>query len=105
MPKREAHKTAPAPRVLSLNLHRQWFDEIAVGKKKFEYREAKPFWKKRLEGRTYDEIHFRNGYATDAPFMRVEFRGVRKQSGPDGKHYAIRLGRVFGFKNYRCPKP
>src|SRR5215213_6488394 len=51
MPKRPAHKTGHAPRVLSLNLRRQWFDEIAIGKKKIEYREVKPFWKKRIEGR------------------------------------------------------
>lgn len=55
------------PRVLQLNLAQPWFDQIANGKKRTEYREAKPYWAQRLEGRTYDLIEFRNGYAPDAP--------------------------------------
>lgn len=51
---------------------------IANGKKKHEYREYKPYWKKRLikpdgNPKHFDEIHFRNGYSKKSPFMRVKF--------------------------------
>jgi hypothetical protein len=42
-------------------------------------------------GREYDFIRFRNGYATDAPEIDVEFLGVEKRRDC----YAIRLGRVL----------
>ena len=86
------------PSVLHLTLHRKWFDDIAAGKKKTEYRDNTPFWRTRLVSRNYDEIHFRNGYATRAPFMRVECLGIRK----DGrKRFAIRLGKILETRNYR----
>ena len=46
--------------------------------KRIEYRKQTRYWKKRLEGRKYDLIRFRNGYASKAPEMLVEFRGVRR---------------------------
>lgn len=57
-------------RILHLTLMKKWFDLIAAGKKKIEYREIKPYWIKRLS-KDYDEIHFKNGYNKDCPFMRV----------------------------------
>jgi hypothetical protein len=73
-------------------------DDIAAGKKKTEYRDNTPFWRSRLLSRSYDEIHFRNGYAARAPFMRVECLGIRK----DGrKRFAIRLGKILETRNYR----
>jgi hypothetical protein len=89
----------PASRpVLHLNLHREFFDAIAEGKKKTEYRDNTPYWRSRLVGREYTEIVFRNGYATRAPLMRVEFLGIRKD-GPN--RFAIRLGKILEMKNYR----
>ncbi len=84
-------------RVLHLTLHREYFDLIAAGKKKTELREEKLFWRSRLVGRDYSEIVFRNGYARNAPRMRVEFLGVRKDAG----RFAIRLGKIPEVKNYR----
>ena len=86
--------------VLQLTLDRQPFDEIAIGKKDKEYRERKRYWKTRLEGRDYDLIRFRNGYAKDAPEMVVEFRGVRRS----GRDYVIKLGRVLSKKRWRPAK-
>lgn len=83
-------------KILHLTLHKRWFDDIAAEIKKIEYREVKPYWTKRLVGKEYDEIHFRNGYAKDAPFMRVEY--VRLEEGHcfDGKDcYGIILGKVL----------
>jgi hypothetical protein len=83
-------------RLLRLTLHRRYFAEIAARTKHTEYRERKPYWKSRLEGREYDAILFRNGYARNAPEMLVEFRGVRRS----GKDYAIRLGRILQIKRW-----
>lgn len=82
--------------ILHLTLHRHWFDEIAAGRKTTEYRECSPFWIARLEGKRFDEIHFRNGYRPDAPFMRVECLGI---SVVDGL-YHINLGKILEIRNY-----
>jgi hypothetical protein len=88
-------------RVLSLNLMREYFDAIADGTKKTEFREYKPYWRTRLEGREYDEIHFRNGYSAKAPFMRVQFRGARKRKSNRGIEFVIALGNILELKHYK----
>lgn len=80
---------------LQLTLHRKWFEEIAAGLKKIEYREIKPYWTARLEGKPFDEIHFRNGYSPGAPFMRVQFKRLEKNGC-----YHIHLGKILEIKNY-----
>ena len=84
-----------------MTLNREPFDEIVVGKKKTEYRENKVFWRKRLVGIKYREIHFRNGYAAKAPFLRVEYRGLWRYGKGRDSYFAIRLGRILELKNYR----
>lgn len=85
-------------RILHLTLHKRWFDAIASGDKKEEYREIKPFWIKRLEGRAYDQIHFRNGYHSNAPFMRVEYHGLTRGQFEGREVFAIRLGQVLELR-------
>lgn len=87
--------------VLALTLHREWFDQIAIGKKRVEYRTNKAYWRTRLVGRTYKEVHFRNGYSPIAPFMRVEYLGLRKYGRGPGSYFGIRLGRILEIKHYR----
>ena len=85
-------------KILHLNLYRKYFDAIANGNKTIEYREKTDYWKKRIEGREYDIIKFRNGYAKDAPTMLVEYKGYNI-----GKEYELKLGKVtevnYGGKN------
>jgi hypothetical protein len=88
------------PAIFHLNLHREFFAQIAAGTKRTEYRDRTPYRRRRLEGRHCDVNQFRNGYATKAPVMVVEFLGVRKYgSGRTGK-YAIRLGRILKIKRW-----
>ena len=96
--KRKSPKQRAKPNraVLHLTLHRQFFDEIAKGKKKREYRDDKPYWRKRLMGRKYAEILFRNGYLRRAPLMRVKCLEIRKGKG----RFVIRLGKVLEVRNY-----
>jgi len=88
-------------RTLHLNLVRKYFAQIAAGTKRVEYRSQTPHWKSRLEGKKYDVILFRNGYATKAPEMLVEFRGIRRYGKGREAYYAIRLGKVLKIKRWR----
>ena len=79
--------TACCAPVLHLTLKKYWFDMIKSGVKKEEYREIKDYWIKRFKDmsltppfkpfKQFSVIEFKNGYAKDAPTMRVEFKGIR----------------------------
>jgi hypothetical protein len=86
--------------VLQLNLKREFFDCIVRGKKPFEYRTYKPYWKTRLEGRDYKAINFRNGYSSNAPEMLVEFRGLGRDGKSRNADYKIKLGRILKLKRW-----
>ncbi|MEA1909573.1 MAG: ASCH domain-containing protein [Patescibacteria group bacterium] len=88
-------------KILHLTLKKKWFDQIAEGKKIVEYREVKPYWNKRLKGKKFDEIYFRNGYSSSAPFMKVECKGInirKVQILNDKPYYCIALGKVLELK-------
>ncbi len=91
-------------RVLHLNLHSEFFGDIAAKRKKIEYRGQTAYWKRRLEDRKYDVIQFRNGYATKAPEMLVEFLGVRKYGKGKDAYYAIRLGRILKIRRWKSAR-
>jgi hypothetical protein len=57
------------PEVLHLTLKREYFEQISNKQKHTEYRKRKPYWRKRLEGRKFDAILFRNGYGKNVPEM------------------------------------
>jgi hypothetical protein len=88
-------------KILHLTLKKQWFDMIASGVKREEYREMKPYWHKRLANRKYDAIQFRNGYSKDAPTMLVELKSILSglgiiEWGAPAAHpvYILTLGNV-----------
>lgn len=88
-----------------MTLHRKWFDQIAAGTKKEEYREFKEYWYNRLVDKHYDRIIFRNGYSANAPIMEVEFKGVELKtitwdSGITDEVFALKLGKILKIKNY-----
>ena len=87
--------------ILHLNLHREWFAAIAAGTKTVEYRDQSVYWRKRLEGRAYDIVRFRNGYATRAPEMDVEYLGIRKTRAGGKRKYAIRLGSILRIRRWK----
>lgn len=92
------------PAVLRLTLKKQWFDMIASGEKKEEYRDIKKYWAVRLCGsaqyngndkgllpndkstywngfypinfKKFDYVEFKNGYSKDAPLLLVECKGI-----------------------------
>ena len=83
-------------KILHLNLYRKYFDAIADGTKTTEYRNKTDYWKRRIEGKEYDIIKFRNGYATDAPTMLVEYNGYDITD-----RYEIKLGKILGVDKWQ----
>lgn len=49
-------------KILHLNVNGEYFDDVKSGTKGEEYRLFNDYWCKRLEGREYDEIHYKKGY-------------------------------------------
>lgn len=88
-----------------MTIHRAYFDQIAAGAKKEEYREIKPYWEKKLS-HEWDAICFRNGYQSGCPEMIVEFTGVEKKNilfpitGEQMNVFAIQLGNILSIRNY-----
>lgn len=102
-------------KILHLTLKKKWFDMIASGEKKEEYREKKDYWINRLcdfdlclktnsyeNFKGYTEIHFRNGYSKDCPKMNIECKGIRLGEGkeewgaePGKKYFVIELGEII----------
>ena len=91
----------PAGRTLELTLKRQWFDMVASGEKKEEYREQSDWIMSRLKGKQYATVRFRNGYNADSPVCVCEYKGWRIGEGRPEWGYdgfplvVIKLGRVL----------
>ncbi len=89
-------------RILHLKLRRKWFDMIAAGEKKEEYRNITTYWATRLvdelrsvdaptdfsfmlkgflwEMQTpehYDVVQFMNGYNKNSPIMEMKCLGIK----------------------------
>lgn len=80
------NQEAKHPQILHLNVQKKWFDMIASGKKKEEYRQDKMYWKVRFVKKGYwhsqtckdfDIIRFKNCYSKNAPVIDVECKGIR----------------------------
>lgn len=74
---------------------------LAAGTAQIEYRHRTPYREKRLEGRRYNVIQFRNGYATRAPEAPVQFLGVRYVRKARKLVYAIRLDHIRRIKRWK----
>ena len=86
-------------KTLKIVIKKEWFDLIKSGKKKIEYREAKPFWHSRLKDSNgkyikYDRIEFINGYIKNARRMIAEFDGVSLKNNL----YHIKVGKILKDK-------
>lgn len=62
-------------RTLILPLKREYFEAIRKGEKAEEFREATPYWRKRLVGQHFDAIELTLGY----PARDDKARRIRKQ--------------------------
>ena len=104
-------------KILHLTVTAHWFDMIASGEKKEEYREIKQYWEQRLIYKkvgciefwnVFDVVRFKNGYSKNSKTMDVEVKriligkpipkwiypGFRNQ-----KFFIIQLGEIIS-KNF-----
>lgn len=95
-------------RVLRLTLKRRWFDMIAAGIKRDEYRVPSDWILSRLIGKQYDVVEFSNGYGKHVPKVVVQYRGWHRNQGrvkpewggiPGQRYVVIRLGSVLSIFN------
>lgn len=66
---------------LVLPLKAEYFDAIRDGQKVEEFRERTPYWRLRLEGRTFDHVVLTKGYPAAGDESRrlvCEWRGYRE---------------------------
>lgn len=66
---------------LVLPLKSEYFDAIRKGEKVEEFRERTPYWRRRLEGRTFDRVVLTKGYppaGDDSRRLMREWRGFRE---------------------------
>lgn len=103
-------------KILHLTLKKRWFDMIAIGEKKEEYREIKRYWIQRLCNeveyelgsswnaifKKFDAVSFKNGYGKNAPSMLVKFEGLQQKEGnpdwgaePGKEYFVIKLGEII----------
>ena len=74
---------------LHLVLTFHWFDEIAKGNKRVEYRENTPFWQKRVQG--IKTVVFHRGYSPKTlafPIKNIDI-GPCEYPGWDGEYIRI----------------
>ena len=70
-------------RVLKLHLKRKWWEQVKSGEKIIELRLATNYWKKRLVGRVYDEVHLYLGYpkkGDKSRLLRKRWTGIAKET-------------------------
>lgn len=84
---------------LNLVLMHKWYDLIESGEKTSEFREMKPYWVKRLEGKHYDTVTFQRGYTNIKQCYKIiEITTTNKPNDLSDyrEMYEIKLGeRVF----------
>ena len=77
-----------------------YFDQIKAGTKTEEFRLCTPYWRKRLEGRTYDQVTLTLGYpARDDAERRLTFpwRGYAVKTITH-EHFGPEQVEVFAIK-------
>lgn len=73
-------------KTLYLRLKRNWYNEIASGKKKEEYRDITPYYANRLVGQKYDQVKFMCD--NDSMTLKIEKITIASKI----KKYVIHLG-------------
>lgn len=99
--------------MLVLPIKKKWFDMIASGEKKEEYREIKPYYATRL-GKYFNftygivkQIIFRNGYSHNSPQIKCvcsldKGEGKEEWGAISGKkYYILRIKRVISIRRRR----
>lgn len=86
-------------KILDLPLKAKWFLMIEIGTKREEYREIKPFWKKRLF-KGYTHVRFRYGYTKRTMLYELNEivigKGRQEWGAPTEDVFVLKLGKRIG---------
>jgi hypothetical protein len=69
--------------VLTLHLKQKWWEQIRDGVKTVELRHATEYWRRRLVGKSYDEVHLYCGYPKRGDTSKLLVRkwtGIAKET-------------------------
>jgi len=84
---------------LTTTIEREWLAEIVAGVKKTEYREMKPYWKKKLEAVSRPfELRLINGMQKNAPEVTVLVDRVRANGRT--RQYELHIAKVLSHLNW-----
>lgn len=97
--------------MIVLPIKKKWFDMIASGEKKEEYREMKPYYDKRLGYLTVGTgkiamVLLRNGYKYNSPTIKCKCAVTigEGQAGwgaePNINYYILKILKIVEVKNY-----
>lgn len=96
-------------KTLHLNLHKKWFDMIASGEKKEEYRELSDYWKVRMKKVRLENIKtitFSNGYRRGRKQMVVSLKyisirtGLKEWGAEEAEvYFVLHLGNILNSNN------
>lgn len=87
--------------VLDLVLTHHWYDKISTGQKRYEYREIKPYWTRRLFTKPYDIVRFRRGYTSTA--MEFELLGIDETAESNDLNLPRCYRLMLGKRIQQCP--
>lgn len=97
---------------LVLNMKRVWFAKIWNGEKTIEYREKKPYWKKRIGGWAggfepiFKFVEMRLGYKGDGPVLLIQVNSVDVGKCPyegwTGDYYRLHFDVVGYYWREKC---
>jgi len=87
-------------KILHLPLKGVYFHQIKDGTKHFEYRLRTDYWRKRLVGREYDEVHIKLGYPKAGDMSKIivlPYVGYEEQTLTH-PHFGDKPVEVFAIK-------
>lgn len=85
---------------LILRLKGEYFKQIKAGTKKEEYRIYNPYWKKRLEGKEFENIIITLGYpkwSEKSKILKFKYQGYKIET-VQHKHFGDKKVKVFAIK-------
>jgi hypothetical protein len=92
---------------ITTTIEREWLAGIIAGTKRTEYRQIKPYWRKRFDSVSLPfELRLINGMQRKAPEVTVLIDRIRRN--PATRQYELHIARVVRYANWdkrrRLPK-
>ncbi|MGL5229965.1 MAG: hypothetical protein ACRC8F_03995 [Cetobacterium sp.] len=87
-------------KILTLNLKREYFEQIKLGIKTEEYRLCTQYWQKRLENKKYDKVILKLGYPKNSEIEKIlEFKYLGYEIKTiKHKHFGENPVKVYAIK-------